>query len=107
VVFIEDGASSDTRIFGPDGTEVPIRSRSSSASYGFSDRSGESLGDIEVTTPGTHQVENAGAGAVAFADTSVVNDLLFSLLVGVFGFLLGGVLLVAGLVVLLVSFLRR
>ncbi|CAN5891154.1 hypothetical protein BH23ACT2_BH23ACT2_02380 [soil metagenome] len=98
-------------VVGPDGTDLRLQTDPVSETYSYEGRDGRKLGRIEVTSPGTHEVVTGGSGLLgasgenlAFGRRGPVGAGLVPILGGVFG---GGALGVAGVVVLIVTGVRR
>lgn len=90
-------------VTGPDGAEIPVERSSTSENYGVGGRDGRLLGTIEAAAPGEYQVVADGEGDLAFGQSGPLAPVV-TILGGVFG---GGLLFLAGVVLLIISLVRR
>jgi hypothetical protein len=96
-------------VAGPDGAPVPVRPERFDETYSFDGTDGRSVGRIEVRDPGPHEVvtpPGAGlaGGELAFGRKGPLSSSIPLLVGSVFG---GGGLFVVGLIIVIVTGVRR
>lgn len=99
----------DILVTGPDGQDVTFRYAGGSETYTYDGREGVLIGAFDADQPGDYRIRTIlPDGVVPYTDLAVgegmVLDGVLGILGGVFG---GGIVVVIGLVILIISLVRR